>query len=90
MRAERNALRSCERAAEQQVMLVPGIPVRGATIARSSAAKRLRVMCSNAGYLSIRLDDPSFTAPIFASLFADEDGKTFNLIWSRARTSNGH
>jgi uncharacterized protein (DUF736 family) len=41
-------------------------------------------------YLSIKLDDPSFTAPIFASLFADEDGKTFNLIWSRARTSNGN
>jgi uncharacterized protein (DUF736 family) len=41
-------------------------------------------------YLSIKLDDPSFTAPIFASLFADEDGKSFSLIWSRARTSNGH
>ena len=40
-------------------------------------------------YLSIKLDDPSFNAPIFASLFADEDGKAFNLIWSRART-NGH
>ena len=41
-------------------------------------------------YLSVKLDDPSFNAPIFASLFADEDGKTFNLIWSRARTSNGN
>ena len=41
-------------------------------------------------YLSIKLDDPSFTAPIFASLFEGEDGKTFNLIWSRARTSNGN
>ena len=41
-------------------------------------------------YLSMTLDDPSFTAPIFASLFADEDGKTFNLIWSRARILNGH
>ena len=40
-------------------------------------------------YLSIKLDDPSFNAPIFASLFADEDGKAFNLIWSRGRT-NGH
>ena len=40
-------------------------------------------------YLSIKLDDPSFAAPIFASLFADEDGKTHNLIWTRARTSNG-
>ena len=25
-----------------------------------------------------------------SSMFADEDGETFNLIWSRARTSNGH
>ena len=41
-------------------------------------------------YLSIKLDDPSFTAPIFATLFADEDGKTHNLVWSRARSSNTH
>ena len=41
-------------------------------------------------YLSIKLDDPSFTAPIFASLFAEEDGKTFNPVWSRGRTSNGN
>jgi uncharacterized protein (DUF736 family) len=41
-------------------------------------------------YLSIKLDDPSFTAPIFATLFADEDGKTHNLIWSRARPSTSH
>lgn len=40
-------------------------------------------------YLSIKLDDPSFAAPIFATLFADEDGKTHNLIWTRARMSNG-
>ena len=46
---------------------------------------------SNEGraYLSVKLDDPSFTAPLFANLFDDEDGKTFNLIWSRARRSNG-
>jgi uncharacterized protein (DUF736 family) len=41
-------------------------------------------------YLSIKLDDPSFNAPIFASLFEGEDGKTHNLIWSRARTSGGN
>ena len=40
-------------------------------------------------YLSVKLDDPSFTAPIFANLFDDEDGKSFNLIWSRARRTNG-
>lgn len=38
-------------------------------------------------YLSVKLDDPSFTAPIFANLFDDEDG-SYNLIWSRARKSS--
>ena len=45
---------------------------------------------SNEGrdYLAVKLDDPSFTAPIYANLFEDEDG-TFNLIWSRGRKQNG-
>ena len=34
-------------------------------------------------YLSVKLDDPSFTAPIFANLFDDEDGEGYSLIWSR-------
>jgi uncharacterized protein (DUF736 family) len=34
-------------------------------------------------YLGLKLDDPSFTAPIYANLFADEDGEGFSLIWSR-------
>lgn len=40
---------------------------------------------SNEGrdYLGLKLDDPSFTAPIYANLFEDEDGKTHSLIWSR-------
>ena len=33
-------------------------------------------------YLSVKLDDPSFTVPIFANLIEAEDG-TFNLLWSR-------
>lgn len=33
-------------------------------------------------YLSIKLDDPSFVAPIFAQLFEAEDG-SYDLIWSR-------
>jgi hypothetical protein len=36
-------------------------------------------------YLSVKLDDPSFNAPIYANLFNDEDGETFTLIWSRGR-----
>ncbi|TPM26945.1 DUF736 domain-containing protein [Mesorhizobium sp. B2-3-5] len=40
---------------------------------------------SNEGrkYLGLKLDDPSFTAPIYANLFADEDGEGLSLIWSR-------
>jgi uncharacterized protein (DUF736 family) len=40
-------------------------------------------------YLSVKLDDPSFNAPIYANLFDDPDGDGFTLIWSRARKSNG-
>ena len=40
---------------------------------------------SNEGrnYLSVKLDDPSFPAPIYATLVAADDGDTMNLIWSR-------
>jgi uncharacterized protein (DUF736 family) len=41
-------------------------------------------------YLSVKLDDPSFAAPIFASLFDDEDGKSFNLIWTRPRSASSN
>ena len=46
---------------------------------------------SNEGrdYLSLKLDDPSFNAPIFANLFEDEDGESYSLIWSRPRKQNG-
>jgi len=40
-------------------------------------------------YLSVKLDDPSFVAPIYANLFEDEDGETHTLIWSRSRKANG-
>jgi uncharacterized protein (DUF736 family) len=38
---------------------------------------------SNEGrdYLSVKLDDPSFPAPIFANLVEADDG--YSLIWSR-------
>ena len=46
---------------------------------------------SNEGrdYLSVKLDDPSFNAPIYANLIDDEDGEGFTLIWSRSRRTNG-
>ena len=46
---------------------------------------------SNEGreYLGLKLDDPSFTAPIYANLFDDEDGDGFSLIWSRPSGRRG-
>ena len=46
---------------------------------------------SNEGrdYLGLKLDDPSFNAPIYANLFDDEGGEGFSLIWSRPSRHNG-
>ena len=45
---------------------------------------------SNEGrdYLGLKLDDPSFTAPIYANLFDDEEGEGYSLIWSRSRPAD--
>jgi uncharacterized protein (DUF736 family) len=40
-------------------------------------------------YLSLKLDDPSLPAPIFATLVEDQavsDGSRFTLIWTRPET----
>lgn len=34
-------------------------------------------------YISCKLDDPTFPAPIYASLVTSEDGQRHSLIWSR-------
>lgn len=46
---------------------------------------------SNEGraYLSAKLDDPTFSAPIFANLFDDEGGDSYSLIWSRSNRRAG-
>jgi uncharacterized protein (DUF736 family) len=38
---------------------------------------------SDREYLSVKLDDPSFPAPIYASLLKGEADDSFTLIWSR-------
>lgn len=38
----------------------------------------------NREYLSVKLDDPSFVAPIYASLVEAESG--YSLIWARSRS----
>ena len=37
-------------------------------------------------YLSVKLDDPSFVAPIYATLVQGEED--WNLIWSRSRAAD--
>ena len=37
-------------------------------------------------YLSVKLDDPSFPAPIYASLVDADEG--YSLIWSRSSASS--
>ncbi|MBV8917777.1 DUF736 domain-containing protein [Bradyrhizobium sp.] len=39
-------------------------------------------------YLSLKLDDPSFNAPIYANLFDDEGGEGYTLLWSRPRKTS--
>jgi uncharacterized protein (DUF736 family) len=38
---------------------------------------------SDREYVSVKLDDPSFPAPIYASLVKAEGDESFTLIWSR-------
>lgn len=39
-------------------------------------------------YHSVKLDDPSFSGPIYANLFEGEDGE-YQLVWTRGRRQNG-
>jgi uncharacterized protein (DUF736 family) len=39
--------------------------------------------------LSIKLDDPSFSAPIYANLVHDEGAGTCSLVWSRPNRRQG-
>lgn len=36
-------------------------------------------------YHQVRLDDPGLPAPIFASLFRDEDTGGYDLVWNRPK-----
>lgn len=54
-------------------VIVSGVEI-GAAWRRTSKDHR--------AYHSVKLDDPSFSAPIYANLFEGDDGK-YALIWSR-------
>ena len=39
-------------------------------------------------YISLKLDDPSFNAPIYATLFDDDGSDGYVLLWSRPRKNS--
>jgi uncharacterized protein (DUF736 family) len=47
------------------------------------AACRKTAQAGDREYLSVKLDDPSFAAPIYASLVKGEGDDNYSLIWSR-------
>lgn len=51
--------------------------------AEIGAAWSERAKESGREYLALKLDDPSFNAPIYANLLEDDDSDTYSLIWSR-------
>ena len=40
---------------------------------------------SGRDYWSVKVDDPAFAAPLYASLVETDDEKTLNLLWSRRK-----
>ncbi|MGA7805123.1 DUF736 domain-containing protein [Bradyrhizobium sp.] len=54
-----------------------------AGVTEFGAAWKKTARDSDREYLSVKLDDPSFPAPIFASLVKVDGGEGFTLIWSR-------
>jgi uncharacterized protein (DUF736 family) len=73
VRAEDGA--SGNRAPDFRIFVGPGVVEIGAAWTKQARD-------TGRTYLSIKLDDPCFPAPIFASLHKAENG-SFNLVWSR-------
>jgi uncharacterized protein (DUF736 family) len=79
-----------------------GVRIQPETNRSSDAAPNYRVYagraeigaawskCSEEGrdYLSLKLDDPSFNAPIYANLLAEDGGESYTLLWSRPRKTS--
>ena len=73
-----------------EVELVLAMPAETAPLNTASSPQGARwapawSKTSEAGndYISLKLDDPALPAPIYASLFADDDGDKYSLVWQR-------
>ncbi|MDE2465944.1 MAG: DUF736 domain-containing protein [Alphaproteobacteria bacterium] len=61
----------------------PDFRVFAAGSVELGAAWRRKAKETGREYLSVKLDDPSFPQPIYASLVEVEPEGSYNLIWSR-------
>jgi uncharacterized protein (DUF736 family) len=61
----------------------PDFRIFASSTVEFGAAWKKTARDSDREYLSVKLDDPSFPAPIYASLVKGEGDDSFNLIWSR-------
>lgn len=60
----------------------PAYRIFAANKAEVGGAWEKTTEASGKKYLSVRVDDPTFAGPVYASLLEQEDG-THTLIWSR-------
>jgi uncharacterized protein (DUF736 family) len=60
----------------------PAYRIFGSNRAELGAAWEKTAEATGRKYPSVRLDDPTFAGPLYASLLEQEDG-THNLIWNR-------
>jgi uncharacterized protein (DUF736 family) len=61
----------------------PDFRIFASSTVEFGAAWKKTARDSDREYLSVKLDDPSFPAPIYASLVKGEGDDSFTLIWSR-------
>ena len=61
----------------------PDFRIFASSTVEFGAAWKKTARDSDREYLSVKIDDPSFPAPIYASLVKGEGDDSFNLIWSR-------
>jgi uncharacterized protein (DUF736 family) len=70
-------------ASEKDNDKAPDYRIFAGTAVEFGAAWKKTARETDREYLSVKLDDPSFPAPIYASLVKIDGDEGFTLIWSR-------
>ena len=70
-------------ATEKENDKAPDFRIFASSAVEFGAAWKKTARVTEREYLSVKLDDPSFPAPIYASLVKGEGDDSFTLIWSR-------